>query len=171
MKNSKKSTRERNPRISIVVLIIEESRKSNNTTRLNPLLLSLSLCSPSPSSPPIAGERHRRRRRSPSPEMPPKNQASKADLAKKQKVVEDKTFGLKNKNKSKNVQKYVQSLQQSVQPKPDPSKAAAKVLLPLPWLPSFGPSPLWIAPNDGPPHPKPSCCRRRRRRRRPGTRS
>uniref|UniRef100_A0A6V7QXX8 C3H1-type domain-containing protein n=1 Tax=Ananas comosus var. bracteatus TaxID=296719 RepID=A0A6V7QXX8_ANACO len=100
--------------------------------------------------------------------MPPKNQASKADLAKKQKVVEDKTFGLKNKNKSKNVQKYVQSLQQSVQPKPDPSKAAAKVLLPLPWLPSFGPSPLWIAPNDGPPHPKPSCCRRRRRRRRPG---
>ncbi|KAL0426379.1 UNVERIFIED_CONTAM: Zinc finger CCCH domain-containing protein 11 [Sesamum latifolium] len=36
--------------------------------------------------------------------MPPKQQ-SKADLAKKQKVVEDKTFGLKNKNKSKNVQK------------------------------------------------------------------
>ncbi|XP_058109992.1 zinc finger CCCH domain-containing protein 11-like [Magnolia sinica] len=58
--------------------------------------------------------------------MPPKQQASKADLAKKQKVVEDKTFGLKNKNKSKNVQKYVQSLHQSVQPKPDASKAAAK---------------------------------------------
>lgn len=58
--------------------------------------------------------------------MPPK-QASKADLAKKQKIVEDKTFGLKNKSKSKNVQKYVQSLQQSVQPKPDPSKVAAKV--------------------------------------------
>lgn len=58
--------------------------------------------------------------------MPPKQQ-SKADLAKKQKVVEDKTFGLKNKNKSKNVQKYVQSLQQSVQPKPDASKVAAKV--------------------------------------------
>ncbi|KAG9453300.1 hypothetical protein H6P81_006204 [Aristolochia fimbriata] len=56
--------------------------------------------------------------------MPPKQ--SKADLAKKQKVVEDKTFGLKNKNKSKNVQKYVQSLQQAVQPKPDASKAAAK---------------------------------------------
>lgn len=53
--------------------------------------------------------------------MPPK-QPSKADLAKKQKVVEDKTFGLKNKNKSKNVQKYVQSLKQSVQPKPDASK-------------------------------------------------
>ncbi|GLJ54126.1 hypothetical protein SUGI_1159220 [Cryptomeria japonica] len=47
--------------------------------------------------------------------MPPK--ASKADLAKKQKVVEDKTFGLKNKNKSKNVQKYVQSIQQAAQPK------------------------------------------------------
>lgn len=58
--------------------------------------------------------------------MPPKQQ-SKADLAKKQKVVEDKTFGLKNKNKSKNVQKYVQNLKQSVQPKPDPSKVAAKV--------------------------------------------
>ncbi|XVF75476.1 hypothetical protein PTKIN_Ptkin13bG0191000 [Pterospermum kingtungense] len=59
--------------------------------------------------------------------MPPKQQAkSKADLAKKQKVVEDKTFGLKNKNKSKNVQKYVQNLQQTVQPKPDPSKIAAK---------------------------------------------
>lgn len=57
--------------------------------------------------------------------MPPK-QASKTDLAKKQKVVEDKTFGLKNKNKSKNVQKYVQSLQQSAQPKADPSKTAAK---------------------------------------------
>lgn len=57
--------------------------------------------------------------------MPPKQ--SKSDLTKKQKVVEDKTFGLKNKNKSKNVQKYVQSLQQSVQPKPDASKIAAKV--------------------------------------------
>ncbi|CAF1719243.1 unnamed protein product [Brassica napus] len=57
--------------------------------------------------------------------MPPKQQP-KADLAKKQKQVEDKTFGLKNKNKSKNVQKYVQSLKQSVQPKPDASKAAAK---------------------------------------------
>ncbi|XP_013664355.1 zinc finger CCCH domain-containing protein 21-like [Brassica napus] len=57
--------------------------------------------------------------------MPPKQQP-KADLAKKQKQVEDKTFGLKNKNKSKNVQKYVQSLKQSVQPKPDASKVAAK---------------------------------------------
>ncbi|XP_078179984.1 zinc finger C-x8-C-x5-C-x3-H type family protein [Carex rostrata] len=56
--------------------------------------------------------------------MPPKQ--SKTDLAKKQKVVEDKTFGLKNKNKSKNVQKYVQALQQNVQPKVDPSKLAAK---------------------------------------------
>lgn len=60
--------------------------------------------------------------------MPPKQQ-SKTDLAKKQKVVEDKTFGLKNKNKSKNVQKYVQNLQQSAQPKPDQTKAAAKVLV------------------------------------------
>lgn len=58
--------------------------------------------------------------------MPPKQQ-SKADVAKKQKVVEDKTFGLKNKNKSKNVQKYVQSLKQSVQPKPDATKLNAQV--------------------------------------------
>ncbi|KAL5222792.1 hypothetical protein ABZP36_027505 [Zizania latifolia] len=59
--------------------------------------------------------------------MPPKKaQPSKAELAKKQKVVEDKTFGLKNKNKSKNVQKYVQAVQQAVQPKPDPTKTAAK---------------------------------------------
>lgn len=57
--------------------------------------------------------------------MPPKQQ-SKADVAKKQKVVEDKTFGLKNKNKSKSVQKYVQNLKQSVQVKPDPKKTDAK---------------------------------------------
>lgn len=57
--------------------------------------------------------------------MPPKQQ-SKVDLAKKQKIVEDKTFGLKNKNKSKSVQKYVQSLKQSVQPKPDATKINAQ---------------------------------------------
>ncbi|XP_062165746.1 LOW QUALITY PROTEIN: zinc finger CCCH domain-containing protein 11-like [Alnus glutinosa] len=57
--------------------------------------------------------------------MPPK-QLLKADLAKKQKIVEDKTFGLKNKNKSKSVQKHVQSLKQTVQPKPDTAKTAAK---------------------------------------------
>ncbi|XP_047336882.1 zinc finger CCCH domain-containing protein 11 [Impatiens glandulifera] len=56
--------------------------------------------------------------------MPPK--PSKAEVAKKQKTVEDKTFGLKNKNKSKNVQKYVKSIQLSAQPKPDPSKLEAK---------------------------------------------
>jgi hypothetical protein len=43
--------------------------------------------------------------------MPPKKAGlSKAKLDKKQKVVDDKTFGLKNKNKSKNIQKYVQTL-------------------------------------------------------------
>ncbi|KAF9680322.1 hypothetical protein SADUNF_Sadunf06G0109100 [Salix dunnii] len=62
--------------------------------------------------------------------MPPKQQ-SKTDLAKKQKIVEDKTFGLKNKNKSKNVQKYVQSLKQNVQPQIDPSKLAAKPKVPV----------------------------------------
>lgn len=64
--------------------------------------------------------------------MPPKANAGKekqkADVAKKQKQVEDKTFGLKNKNKSKNVQKYVQNLQQSALPRlnKDDPKAAAK---------------------------------------------
>ncbi|XP_074331397.1 zinc finger CCCH domain-containing protein 11-like isoform X2 [Apium graveolens] len=60
--------------------------------------------------------------------MPPKSapKASKQDIAKKQKSVEDKTFGLKNKNKSKNVQKYVKSIEASAIPKPDPSKLAAK---------------------------------------------
>ena len=43
--------------------------------------------------------------------MPPKKQ-DKAALKAKQKVVEDKTFGLKNKNKSTKVQKYVQQVQQ-----------------------------------------------------------
>ncbi|KAH7537346.1 hypothetical protein FEM48_Zijuj03G0082800 [Ziziphus jujuba var. spinosa] len=66
--------------------------------------------------------------------MPPKQQ-SKADMAKKQKVVEDKTFGLKNKNKSKNVQKYVQNLKQAVQPKPDATKVAAKVAVSQPKVP------------------------------------
>ncbi|KAG0587314.1 hypothetical protein KC19_2G155200 [Ceratodon purpureus] len=52
---------------------------------------------------------------------------SKADLAKKQKLVEDKMFGLKNKHKSRNVYKYVQSLHQSVQNNAQgPIKAQAK---------------------------------------------
>ncbi|XP_024982271.1 zinc finger CCCH domain-containing protein 11-like isoform X1 [Cynara cardunculus var. scolymus] len=51
---------------------------------------------------------------------------SKADLAKKQKINEDKTFGLKNKNKSKNARKYVESLRQSIQPKPDPKSMPRK---------------------------------------------
>lgn len=49
--------------------------------------------------------------------MPPKKasgSAAKADVAKKQKQVEDKTFGLKNKNKSKQVQRHVQQMQQGV---------------------------------------------------------
>ena len=44
--------------------------------------------------------------------MPPKNNrankaADKAKQEKRKQQVEDKTFGLKNKNKSKQVQKYV----------------------------------------------------------------
>ncbi|GIX63830.1 zinc finger (C-x8-C-x5-C-x3-H)-2, putative [Babesia caballi] len=39
----------------------------------------------------------------------------------KQKIVEDKTFGLKNKNKSKSVQKFIKSVQQQVTGKPPAS--------------------------------------------------
>ena len=59
------------------------------------------------------------------PKKEPKQ--SKADMAKKQKIVEDKTFGLKNKNKSKAVQQYVKNLQQSVQPKRNPATDQVKV--------------------------------------------
>ncbi|KAK9453762.1 hypothetical protein V1511DRAFT_70067 [Dipodascopsis uninucleata] len=45
--------------------------------------------------------------------MPPKNkQGDKTKVAKKQQSVADKTFGLKNKNKSAKVQKYVQQVEQ-----------------------------------------------------------
>lgn len=47
--------------------------------------------------------------------MPPKKQNTgekKAEQKKKDKVAEDKTFGLKNKNKSKAVQKYIASVKQ-----------------------------------------------------------
>lgn len=49
--------------------------------------------------------------------MPPKkgNGPSKKSVEKqKEKLVEDKTFGLKNKNKSKNVQKYIQEVTKQV---------------------------------------------------------
>lgn len=42
--------------------------------------------------------------------MPPKK--GKAEAVKAKKAVEDKTFGLKNKNKSAKMQKYVQQVQQ-----------------------------------------------------------
>lgn len=43
--------------------------------------------------------------------MPPKKQQTKNDKKKQAKAVEDKTFGMKNKNKSAKVQRYVQQLQ------------------------------------------------------------
>lgn len=43
--------------------------------------------------------------------MPPKKQQTKNDKKKAQKVVEDKTFGMKNKNKSAKAQRYIQQLQ------------------------------------------------------------
>ena len=47
--------------------------------------------------------------------MPPKV-SKKAESAAKKKAVEDKTFGLKNKNKSSKVNKYVQQVQSQVPP-------------------------------------------------------
>ncbi|KAI7837815.1 hypothetical protein COHA_008303 [Chlorella ohadii] len=57
--------------------------------------------------------------------MPPKGKAAagaqdKAKQKAKEKLVEDKTFGLKNKGKSAKVQKYVQQLQKSAQPQRNP---------------------------------------------------
>ncbi|ETV81823.1 hypothetical protein H257_05393 [Aphanomyces astaci] len=47
--------------------------------------------------------------------MAPKQQASKKTVQKaKEKAVEDKTFGLKNKNKSKNVQNYIKTVAHQV---------------------------------------------------------
>lgn len=53
--------------------------------------------------------------------MPPKKKAAAAEA--KRKIVEDKTFGLKNKNKSKKVQAYVQQVEkQATQKVEGPSK-------------------------------------------------
>lgn len=46
--------------------------------------------------------------------MPPKV-SKKTEQKAKAKVIEDKTFGLKNKNKSKAVQKYIQAVTANVQ--------------------------------------------------------
>lgn len=45
---------------------------------------------------------------------PPKKEPSKAEVKAKQKILEDKTFGLKNKNKSAKVTKFVQQLEQNL---------------------------------------------------------
>lgn len=42
--------------------------------------------------------------------MPPKKQQTKKDKQKKEKATEDKTFGMKNKNKSAKVQRYIQQV-------------------------------------------------------------
>lgn len=47
-------------------------------------------------------------------------QQDKSKQKAKEKLVEDKTFGLKNKGKSAKVQKYVQQLQKSAQPQRNP---------------------------------------------------
>ena len=47
--------------------------------------------------------------------MPPKTGPSKKTVNKeKQKIIEDKTFGLKNKNKSKKLQQYVEQVKTQV---------------------------------------------------------
>ncbi|KAI7859343.1 hypothetical protein BDC45DRAFT_432907 [Circinella umbellata] len=59
--------------------------------------------------------------------MPPKQQKSKADKKKAQKATEDKTFGMKNKNKSAKVQRYVQQVQsQAIQNASQSAKLKAK---------------------------------------------
>lgn len=50
------------------------------------------------------------------PYMAPKqdNSSKKAEAKAKAKIIEDKTFGLKNKNKSSKVNKYIQQVEQQV---------------------------------------------------------
>jgi hypothetical protein len=43
--------------------------------------------------------------------MPPKKQQTKNEKKKKEKDTDDKTFGMKNKNKSAKVQRYIQQVQ------------------------------------------------------------
>lgn len=53
---------------------------------------------------------------------------AKAEQKRKEKIVEDKTFGLKNKNRSAKVQAYVQQVQQSVnQTRPQDRKSQAEL--------------------------------------------
>lgn len=59
--------------------------------------------------------------------MPPKKKAQeaaskKAAQKKKQQIVEDKTFGLKNKNKSKKVQQSIKSIERNVMNSGDPKQ-------------------------------------------------
>ena len=53
--------------------------------------------------------------------MPPKKETSKKTVQKKkQQAIEDKTFGLKNKNKSKKVQEQIQSIKKAIDNSGDP---------------------------------------------------
>ncbi|KAI9308342.1 hypothetical protein BJ944DRAFT_156437 [Cunninghamella echinulata] len=56
--------------------------------------------------------------------MPPKKNQTKSDKKKSAKAIEDKTFGMKNKNKSSKVQKYIQTVQQQAK---NNQESAAKV--------------------------------------------
>jgi len=59
--------------------------------------------------------------------MPPKSGPSKKSQEKvKNKIIEDKTFGLKNKNKSTKVQKYVQNVSNNVKGSSKNEEAAAR---------------------------------------------
>lgn len=63
--------------------------------------------------------------------MPPKKQ-TKNEKKKAQKVVEDKTFGMKNKNKSAKAQRYIQQLQSQAK------HNATQNVNRLPWQPLIG---------------------------------
>ncbi|KAI9476395.1 MAG: hypothetical protein EXX96DRAFT_507587 [Benjaminiella poitrasii] len=58
--------------------------------------------------------------------MPPKKQQTKNDKKKKEKAVEDKTFGMKNKNKSAKVQRYIQQISTQAKNNSDKTSSAAK---------------------------------------------
>jgi hypothetical protein len=63
--------------------------------------------------------------------MPPKKKSGgdvskKTVQKKKQQAIEDKTFGLKNKNKSKKIQQFVQSVERNVMNSGDPQQRKAE---------------------------------------------
>lgn len=70
--------------------------------------------------------------------MPPKEKPSKKAIKeKKTKLIEDATFGLKNKNKSKKVQQYINRVEKSVHNQGGPNSVRNKAFTLMLYLSIF----------------------------------